>query len=60
MWGANGAEEWYDGFGCKLAYKQKHHAMTHTGEQPDTYKKGLFLVFVKDRRKIKGRRSVVV
>jgi hypothetical protein len=50
----------YDGFGCKLAYKQKHHAMTHTGEQPDTYKKGLFLVFVKDRRKIKGRRSVVV
>ena len=43
---AKGAEEWHDEFGCKLAYKQRHHAMTRTGEQPDTYKKGLFSVFV--------------
>ena len=43
---AKGTEARYDGLGCKLAYKQKHHVVPHIGEQPNTYKKGLFLVFV--------------
>ena len=43
---AKGTEARYDELGCKLAYKQKHHVVPHIGEQPNTYKKGLFLVFV--------------
>ena len=43
---AKGTEARYDRLGCKLAYKQKHHVVPHIGEQPNTYKKGLFLVFV--------------
>ena len=41
-----GAEKWCGDFVWKLAYKQKHHTIPHIGEQPNTYKKGLFLVFV--------------
>ena len=43
---AKGAEKWCGDFVWKLAYKQKHHTIPHIGEQPNTYKKGLFLVFV--------------
>ena len=38
--GAKGTEEWHDEFGCKLAYKQRHHAMTRKANSLTRIKKG--------------------
>jgi hypothetical protein len=41
-----GTEEQNDGLAGSPAYKLRHHAVPRKGEQPDTYRKGFFLVFV--------------
>jgi 4-alpha-glucanotransferase len=43
---AMGTEEQNDGLAGSPAYKLRHHAVPRKGEQPDTYRKGFFLVFV--------------